>query len=245
MAIARDAQTSIAFDTATTFTQAHTITGSNTGLVVTLRSGNATDTITGVTWNGTSMTRIEYQQQAGNNGVYIYYLQAAATGTHNVVVSLSANTFGMDGSIQSYTGTDQTTLVDTHTGNNTNAQDSTLSFTTSNAGCWGIAIHAEIQHGSGLANSTNENHDLWRPNGAGSAPVAVDTNGSLGAAGSYSMVQTGSNSNDKWASAMVAIFPSAATGPANLKTWDNIAAASVKTYGALASASVKTWDGVA
>lgn len=112
----------IAFDSAsqgkvtgnTALTYSHTVTGSNTLLVVGVSIESASDLVTGVTYNGVGMTRIQYQ--TGNaEGAYLYYVNASAgTGTHNIVVSTSSSTDIRSASV-SYTGVLQSGQPDAST----------------------------------------------------------------------------------------------------------------------------------
>jgi hypothetical protein len=103
----------------TSFTVAHTTSGTNRILWVSVTTGNgggAGDVVSGVTYNGTSMTQTgKVATYSGNpNGLetYLYCLVAPATGTHNVVVSypsLSGTVFVANAS---YTGASQTCTPD-------------------------------------------------------------------------------------------------------------------------------------
>ena len=106
-AIARDSS-SHGFSAGTGFAQ--TISGSNRLLLVYVYTSGS-NTITSVTYNGVSLTRlVNYSAQQ----LYIYGILSPATGTHNIVVNVSSgNAYGF---ASSYTGVKQTALpnVSTH-----------------------------------------------------------------------------------------------------------------------------------
>ena len=92
MAIAFDAVTGYTLSGTTSDTFAHTVTGANTILWVCAQTGSAgTPAISGVTYNGVSMTAAASSGvQTGSNAnqrIFLYYLVGPATGAHNVVIS--------------------------------------------------------------------------------------------------------------------------------------------------------------
>src|SRR5258708_15819098 len=110
MAIARDTNTN--GGTATnTWTISHICTGSNLLLLTYLHAQDG-DTVTGVTYNGVSMTQLVKKiDGSGNNGfLYIYGLLNPATGAHNVVASRSTSTFSILAVNPSYTQLPQSGL---------------------------------------------------------------------------------------------------------------------------------------
>ena len=80
------------------------------GVVIT---GNGTPTISGVTWNGTSMNPVSGASGtwctvggANTSGVYFYYLEGATTGAHTISVTFSYAGSPLDalGAAISFTG---------------------------------------------------------------------------------------------------------------------------------------------
>lgn len=78
----------------------HTCTGNDRVLIVSVFQGSGSgsggdDVVTGITYNGTSMTRAAVRQQSGDGAVivYVYYLYAPATGANTIAVSASANRY--------------------------------------------------------------------------------------------------------------------------------------------------------
>ncbi len=76
----------------TSLTYSHTCSGSNRGLWVAVYAGSASDVITGVTYNGVAMTRVDAQAMPSSSGyAYLYRLIAPATGANNIVISSSSS----------------------------------------------------------------------------------------------------------------------------------------------------------
>ena len=72
-------------------TVSHTVSGSNRLLLVgvTLWPSTLNDTVTSVTWNGTSLTKITHAQAGTSIRTELWKLLAPATGTYNIVVTFS------------------------------------------------------------------------------------------------------------------------------------------------------------
>jgi hypothetical protein len=90
----------------TSYNLSHTCVSGDTKLVVMVCTGAAGDVVTGVTYNGTSMT-LGKKQARFDNGVfcYLYYLDNPTSGANNITVSLSSSeTYGIVTGA-SYTGT--------------------------------------------------------------------------------------------------------------------------------------------
>ena len=112
-----DAYAAIAFDTVTngnfssvvsSITFSHTVSGSNTGLIVFSTQTNASPTT--ASFNAVGMTA---EVTSADNDIRVYSLIAPANGAHNVVISYSSGvTFCAGWDSISYTGVNQTDLVD-------------------------------------------------------------------------------------------------------------------------------------
>jgi len=87
MAIAYDTSSSSQTGSATTLTYAHTCSGSDRVLTV---IAVANRTITGITYNGVTMTLGVSLTFGSNSNNRIYYLIAPASGTNNIVVTISS-----------------------------------------------------------------------------------------------------------------------------------------------------------
>lgn len=139
----------IAYDTSTTDngsgttqTYSHTTTGSDRGLLNASTQQSSGTKVSGVTYNGTSMTLIDEAKYAGGSFWFKgFYLPNPSSGANNVVVTYGGT--GGRGSITtSYTGCLQTSgmldgyLKKEQTNNTTISQTHTV--TASN--CWGVSM---------------------------------------------------------------------------------------------------------
>ena len=136
MAIAHDSTTQGNGFTPLTFS--HTVSGTDTLLVV-FATANSGQTITGVTYNGVSMTQKgSFIQDSAGPKNYCFYLVNPATGANNVVVTASSSV--CPATAISYTGVDQTTPIDAYT---TTASAATTSYTstitTNSTNSWVVA----------------------------------------------------------------------------------------------------------
>jgi len=195
MAIAVDSRGTNSAGTTNPYTFNHTTAGSDRLLVVdVLLNSTRSDNVTGVTYNGTSMTR-RYHLQAANSraaGMYAYYLAAPSTGTNTVSVA-KTTTNNSSCCAGSYTGVDQTTPINVSA---TAAVDNTTpistSITTTVSGCWMVGLLYNSNWNLALTGSLTTGYQTPLPSNAG---VMADSDGSLGAAGSYS---GGENAGAGW-----------------------------------------------
>lgn len=112
MAVAFDAAVGSAQGNATSYTIAHTITGSNPCLIVGVSFAGST-TVSTMTWNTSeNLSRLCSVQSYSSRTVEFWYLVGPTTGTHNVVITPSASALASV-QIASFTGVDQTTPVGT------------------------------------------------------------------------------------------------------------------------------------
>lgn len=183
MAIALDA-TSTTSATNTSLTLAHTCTGANRILWVSVgvQSNDSTDYVTGVTYNGVAMTRAVAIFSGTSNlcGQYLYVLFAPATGNNSIVVSLSqSKTIYATG--MSYTGAAQTNTPDaTASAFTTIGSSSTVSttFSVSATGCWIVSGCSDEQVGSPIPNSglTARSNPVEGAGGDSNATVSTGSN---------------------------------------------------------------------
>ena len=147
MAIATDAFTNGGSTTGTSHTFSHTCTGANRILFVQVEIENATDVITGVTYNGVAMTLVQSQANTSPSEVNtLWVLVAPATGANNVVVSTSSSV-SIGAIAASYTGAAQTGQPDASGKKTSQATSSTLSVTTIADNCWMVSC---VQADAGL-----------------------------------------------------------------------------------------------
>lgn len=115
MAVPIDAATAYQQTTlASSKTQAHTVaSGSNRGLVVLVAIETASRTVSGITYNGVSLSNIGVDGHSGFSSLRMeaWKLAAPATGTNNVVISIAGGTARFSGAIYSASNVDQTDVV--------------------------------------------------------------------------------------------------------------------------------------
>lgn len=105
----------------TTLTWSHTNAGDFMRVGVSWRS-DAGQTVSGITYNGVALTQIGTAAVNGSTSAGHWRLIAPASGAHNVVVTLSADTAALMAGATTYSGVDQTTPTgtsNTATGNST------------------------------------------------------------------------------------------------------------------------------
>lgn len=193
MAISFDAGTHKTAATGTSLTYAHTVgVGSNRILWVGVQDGDsASDTITGVTYNSVSMTRVPSGfVGANNNSAYGYILVNPDSGTNNVVISCSAS-HSLRSACASYAGASQTGQPDSST-NSSGGPTTTpqLSITTVADNSWALGFIAGGDAISAAAGTT------LRGSGAGSAHQFADKNGATSPAGGTTLDFTQATSQE-------------------------------------------------
>lgn len=190
MAIAFD-QASHGNGTGTSVSKSVTVAGSNTALFVVIQTGTP-DTgsdVTGVTYNGVSMTNLGQRTISANEQVYLWGMVGAATGTNTLAVSRTNSGFvGLAWS--SYTGVAQSGLPDS-TANNSASSSTTLSIsnTVVAADCWLVTgVAAAGGAASSFAGALRATDNF---------PAIGDSNGTVGT-GSQSNLYTNSTSVSIW-----------------------------------------------
>lgn len=201
MAIALDAFVDITTTTGTSLTYSHTVAGSNRLIVVDSIVAGAT--VTGVTYNGTSLTGITQITDDASRIHKLWYLKAPDTGANNVVISVDASVF-IRGTSASYTGVDQTTPV----GNSGTATSSTSpvgpSLVTTVTDSWGVA--------SFRSDTGTQGNGTCTLRAVANSLGYMDTNGGLGAPATESIDFTISSGTGYVVAAI--IQPAAAAGGA-------------------------------
>lgn len=141
MAIAIDTSTYLWItNPGTNLTASHTCTGSNLVLFVWFFT-NGTNDVTGVTYNGVSMTQIGAIQCPGDRFTYLYYLINPATGANNVSITASTGGWAISGIAISYTGCKQSWVPDASQTNTATAATSiTNTVTTVANNCWTVWV---------------------------------------------------------------------------------------------------------
>lgn len=193
----------------TSLTYAHTVTGSNTILIVAVVLSGGGDRMGTVQYNSVSATLVNKQAAAGvNNYMYEYYLIAPTSGTNNIVVQPSSGN-GIGSGAESLTGAKQSAQPDANnTGTDTGTGTSNSTITTVAANTWLVAFYTAT-----LATPTAGTGTFARvsPVGeAGDQKALFDSNGTVGA-GSNQLQATGVAENWAWNILSVAPIATAAT----------------------------------
>lgn len=199
-----EANAAVAFDAATdggvcvgcsSQTFAHTVTGTNPIILVGVRTSNSGDVVTGITYNTVALTRIAtIATDAGNVRSFLYDLVAPATGSNNVVVSLSLSA-NIRSTASSYTGANQSGQPDNFATNKTDSATSFAGTVTPVAdGSWVVA-HFDSggplapTAGSGTVNrAANGNSVIADNNASVSPPAATSLNEDVGVATEFAVV---------------------------------------------------------
>lgn len=144
-AIAFDAAASITpLSLVSPVTWSHTVSGAETlifvGVILKIPLGGS---ISGVTYNGTSMTLIDTMDGSNivsNSGFRnsIYYLTNPTTGSNTVSVSFTGTSASAAGGSISLTGVHQTNPLDNHNCNADTTGDATVSITPVNNRTWAL-----------------------------------------------------------------------------------------------------------
>lgn len=201
MAIAFDVNSGSNPSNGTTFNHTHTCTGSNITLKVMFSTGEASDIVTSVTYNGVAMTRADTLQRTvgGTGRLYAYALEGAPTGTHDVTVNASTTMTNILCYADSYTGAG---AVDSH---NTKNQATTTSFSISTtvvaSNCWLTAFTQDDNGGSSAGVGTVKRSTL----NAGFGQQSWDSNGTVGTGSQSLAMSNGSSSN--WNGIILSIAP--------------------------------------
>lgn len=213
---------SIAFDAssgpanpapATSVTLSHTCTGTDRVLTVGVNINDAADTLSGDTYNGTTMTEVPIGSTNIPSGprrqrAYLHYLVNPPTGAHDIVATASgscSNAFVV--TAHSYTGVDQTTPCNISSKGETSSNVTSISATgtTTVDDCWAVSI------GDGY-----QGFDTSGTNNTLRTGTMGDSNGSVGTAGSKTT--SGGYSGTAGPMAIVSIFIAPAAGGASVNS---------------------------
>ena len=236
MAIAFDAGSAADGATGTSQTLSHTVTGSDTILWVGGFSNNSSIP-SGATFNGTTMTGSVSQlnnSPNGNESLQLFYLPAAATGTHNIVVTWSSSNPNPSVSGASFTGATQSAVTEGTNIQNGTATSVTCSITTSADNCMAVMYVRPNATAAAGTNSTVIN---------ATTPIArmFYSTTAKTPAGSMSMQSTFSSA--AFTALMAAFPPVSAAGPANLKSRSGNLKANIKTNSGNTLANMKSLSG--
>lgn len=219
MAIAFDVESESGVQSASSWSQSHTITGANPFLWVQILSvdtpvGIGAPTATAVDWGGASLLKLDTQTMAFtgiNFDTYldVWYLKAPGTGTKNINVTMS-RAAGASGAARgtgmSYTGVHQTSPIDNHTPG-TSGSNSIFSLGTTVIASNGWLIGAAFAE-SGTSVSSNNAQTFLRGTLGSSLYGVGDSNGVVGT-GSQTMSWL-STTNTPWIGSNLSIAPAVA-----------------------------------
>lgn len=189
MAIAFDTSAHITPAASNSVTLSHTCTGSNLALVVGVTVNNNSDSVTGVTYNGVSMTKaVSSARISGARFHYVYILLAPTSGTHNIVASSSASNIESVMSA-SYTGVNQSTYDTTGGPGSVASNILSLAITTTTDNDW-IAYLCVMNSFPGTPTNMTQREDST------AGFYMFDTNGVVHPAGSYTASITAAGLSD-------------------------------------------------
>lgn len=198
-----------------TETVSHTCTGSDLLLLVQVTQiASAAAYVTGVTYNGTSMTEYIDQSMASSKTQRFYglHLVAPSTGANNIVVSKSGSGLAYRTSTQggSYTGVDQTSPIDASNSTATFATglpaNISVSVTVTASDCWGVGMFTS--GGGGINPDDTPITDNYDNPMLGNGANMGDSAGTI----STGSVSATASISDQWKMVgMTAIAPAATT----------------------------------
>lgn len=189
----------------TSLTYAHNVSATSNLLIVGVDTvGSTTDLVTGVTYNGVSMTRASSISDGVVRRAYLYFLVNPTTGSNNVVVSTSGST-AMTGASADYSGCNSS-QPDSTASSSPGAASTThsLSFTTVADNSWTVALVTTEAGGSAPNASTGS---TLRVDTADAGVHLLDSGGAVTPAGSYTMNFT-SPTSTRWSAAGMSFAPS-------------------------------------
>lgn len=166
-------------------------TGSNNNRLMVVgihNDANTTDVVTAVTDGGVAMTRIGTIAVGATAREYLYALLAPPVGTSTISVTFTGG-ISVDGASASYFNVNQSGLPDVVTSTASAAATSlSVNLTTTATGDWAIGWAGN--QGGSWSGSTNSFIRIGQAGGLNR--VLVDSNGSLGVAGTYTFALTNS-----------------------------------------------------
>lgn len=221
----------------TSFTQAFTITGSDTALVLAIMH-TTTANVTSATYAGASMTQIHANLVAeATNRLDMWFLKGTATGSNNIVVNFGASDIYRR-SATSYTGVG--------TGGGTGGSDSqqsqswssvsgnqTVTTTTNADNCW-VAFYGRTADAYTASTNVTYRNSISNVVFIGDNAAAVTPAGAL----SQVFARAGTSTGVIGTIGMAPV--AAASGPANLKSLDTNVKSNIKSYNTNLIANMKS-----
>ncbi len=219
-------------------TFSHTCTGSDLGLIVAVFTGGATaGTVSGITYDGVSMTQ-EATTSTSNRRAVIFSLINPSTGSNTVSIAYTGNGPEMTEVAVSYTGVDQTDMVEATNTDTYSSTSPSLSVTTVTNGAFVFVGECDNTNtDTTLDGSAVSRLASQQPSGPGVSSYAADILKVTAGAQSIAWTLTDSSAGPLVG---VAIKPAVGAGPANVKSWNGVAIASIKSINGLAIADIKS-----
>lgn len=234
MAIAVDATSDHFTSAGTTDTCSHTTSGSDRVLLVTIFKYGGGDSVTGVTYNGTAMTRLGGIASDASGYTYVYGLANPSTGANNIVATSSSSVQWFTTNA-SYTGVNQSTpFPDTAVTGTGTAATVTATMTTTVDQSWLFLGTRTPSRGPSAGTNTFERVQNTT---SGDAASSFDSNGAR-STGSNSLEYT--MSSGTYYNVLVSFAPATAAGPTNLKSLDTNLKANIKSWNTNAIANIKS-----
>ena len=235
MAIAFDAAVNPSYANATTHTVGLTVgSGSDRILFLGLWYNDTSGAPTSVQYAGVSMTQLGSNLNPTSvEKVSLWYLYAPTTGANNMVVTFSGSVEAMVSGV-SYSGVSQSGFADASSTGVGISTNTTGTVTTVADNCW---THMFVRTtGDGISSAGSGTVRRTNVNGR---TQSYDGNGAHTPAGSYSLNAT--HTNQPRAYIIVSFAPpGAASGPANLKSYNTNVAANIKSINTNLIANVKS-----
>ncbi|MBK7238075.1 MAG: tandem-95 repeat protein [Sterolibacteriaceae bacterium] len=198
LALAVDASSSGSTPNATSVTVSHTTSGSNRLMLVGISLEPENESVTSVTYNGVNLTLVGREDNpAGKSRVEIWQLVAPATGTHDVVVNLTAGSNkGVIVGVTTFTGVNQInpTLDFSSASGNSTAASTTLASATNDL-VFGV-VHSYKGTSVAQGGGQTEYWDISANNANGGGTIK---------AGAASVTSSWTVRNDLWSVAAVAV----------------------------------------
>jgi len=210
MAIAFDAATSDQQLGVSSQTFSHTTgSGSNRILFVCAANGEGTSAtkMSGITYNGNSLTAVNSKQLNPQGWTYIHYIVNPSTGANNVVITWTASVGASRGVAVSYTGASQTGVPDSQTTGDQTTSPQTCSTTVVTDQSWLIMNNLADRNITASTGATT------RSSGWSDVGAVFDSNGGVGT-GSQNM-QTTTSGTATYGYAICSFAPAAASANSN------------------------------
>ncbi len=205
--IAYDTGTSGSNNGASSLTVSHTAASGNNIAVAYVWNQQVTDTITGVTYNGSTMTKVDAANTGTGTYASCFILPNVDTGTNdNVVASRSNSINAINMVVVTYTGAAQTGQPDNHTTSSTAAATSLAGTLITVADNSWLLMGGRWGHGGGVTAGANT---TLRVDSAGADVYAFDSNGPISPAGSAT-VNSSWSGTDGADACVISIAPVAA-----------------------------------